>query len=498
MRGVAGAPAASSRRDFLRRAGLIATGAAVAPAALAACGSGRAPTTTADSVIDHGPADSGIDTVVVVTMENRSFDHLVGGLATGAAYLDAGRRRHGPDFRIDGAQHQSYRDPEGRAFATAPLVGNPLEADPWRGCAHPVPGHGWFSGRAQLRRGFLGRDSGNDEYALGYFTPQNLPFHRALAQRFTVCDHWHAPLMAGTFPNRQYLHAATSNGRKDDPVPLRPGIFSGTTIWDRLRAAHVPARYYYVDIPILSLWGPRLYDRISVVDDYFADAQTGTLPAFTMVDPGFLGSKRSDDHTYGDVRIGQRFLREVFRAFAQSPQWERGLFIVTYDEWGGFFDHVTPPTVPDDRASRNWDDDFGQTGFRVPTVVASPRAGVGAVDHHLYDHTSILRFLEWRFLGAPARGPGGDHRWWLTTRDRHTNNVGAALRTGRPHPDVGFDLDLALAEPAAPCGPFPQRPAPGSAVGASGEWDLDQSLVELTRNRFLPAGSPAWLENLDF
>lgn len=488
----------TSRRAFLRRAGLVATGAAVAPSVLAACGSGRAPSTTPDAVIDHAPADSGIDTVVVVTMENRSFDHLVGGLATDAAYLDAGRRRYGTGFRVDGAQHQSYPDPEGRRFPTAPLVGNALEADPWRGCSHPVPGHGWNSGRAQMRRGFLGRDTGNDEYALGYFTPQNLPFHLALAQRFTVCDHWHAPLMAGTFPNRQYLHAATSNGRKEDPIPLRPGIFTGETIWDRLRAADVPARYYYTDLPILALWDSHTYDRISVIDDYFADAAAGTLPAFTMVDPGFLGPKRSDDHTYADVRIGQRFLREVFRAFTESEHWERGLFVLTYDEWGGFFDHVRPPRVPDDRASADWYDDFGQTGFRVPTIVASPRAAAGAVDHHRYDHTSILRFLEWRFLGAPARGPRGSGHWWLTTRDRHANNVGEALWTGRPDPDVGFDLEMALATPTPPCGPYVSTPEPGSAAGASGEWDLDQSLVSLTQDRFLPAGSPAWLENLDF
>ncbi|MGZ6884747.1 MAG: alkaline phosphatase family protein [Acidimicrobiia bacterium] len=488
-------PSPRSRRDFLRRAGLVATGAVAAPAALAACSSGRAPTTAPDSIVDHPAHESGIDTVVVVMMENRSFDHFLGWLPDDTAYVDEGRRRHGATFRVDGRQRLAYPDPDGREFRTRPLVTNGLEPDPWRGCTHPVPGHGWNSGRAQLRRGFLGKDTGNDEYAISYYRGEDVPFTRLLAQRFTVFDHWHASLMAGTFPNRQYLHAATSSGRREDPVPLREGIFTSTTIWDRLAAAHVPARYYYVDLPILTLWGPRLYDRISVIDDFFDDAEAGTLPNVVMIDPGFGGPRRSDDHTYADIRIGQRFLREVFRAFTQSKQWERGAFVLLYDEWGGFFDHVPPPVVPDDRNAAISFDDFGQTGFRVPAIVASPRSGRGAVDHTRHDHTSLLRFLEWRFLGAPARGPGGAGRWWLTRRDRFAHNMGAALGTGHPDPDLHFDVDLALAPGGPAClAPAPPATEPGAAVGASGEWELDQHLEALTKQRFPEAQANPWIE----
>ncbi len=469
------------RREFLRRAGLLAGAAVGAPAGLAACSSGKAPTTTFDSVIDHPAAESGIDTVVAVVMENRSFDHMLGWLATDEAYLDAGRRRFGSGFRVDGRQDLAYRDPHGRRFETSPLVGNPLEPDPWRGCTHPIPGHGWNSGRAQLRRGFLGENTGNDEYAIGFYRGDDLPFTNDLARNFTVFDHWHAALMAGTFPNRQYLHAATSNGRKEDPIPLRVGIFDGPTIWDRLDAARVPARYYYVDLPILTLWGRRYADRVSVVEDYFVDAAAGRLASFVMIDPGFRGENRSDDHTFADVRVGQRFVREVFRAFARSPQWERGAFVLLYDEWGGFFDHVRPPSVPDARESPDLSENFGQTGFRVPALVASPRARRGAVDHTTYDHTSLLRFLEWRFLGAPGRGPGGSG-WALSRRDRHAANLGAALGAHRPDPEIPFDLDRALAPGSGPCtGPTPV--APGAAVGDSGVWALDQRLEEQTRQR---------------
>ena len=128
------------------------------------------------------------------------------------------------------------------------------------------------------------------------------------------------------------------------------------------------------------------------------------------------------------------------------------MFILTYDEWGGFFDHVRPPVFADDRTSENDQENFGQAGFRVPTILASPYARPGFVDHRLYEHTSILRFIEWRFLGAPPEGPGADgDTWFLTKRDRHANNIGASLT-----PEA-FDLETNLSPPtpsiSRPCSP---------------------------------------------
>jgi phospholipase C len=302
--------------------------------------------------------------------------------------------------------------------------------------------------------------------------------------------------MAGTFPNRQYLHSATSDGRKEDPTPLRVGIFEGPTIWDRLTAANVSARYYDVDLPIISLWGRRMDRYRASIHDYLEDAAAGTLPSFAMVDPGFRGDWRTDDHSWADIRYGQRFVREVFRAFAQSPQWERGLFVLIYDEWGGFFDHVRPPVVPDARRAADPENDFGQTGFRVPAIVASPRAAPGGVDHTRSDHTSVLRFLEWRFLGAPARGPGGSGRWWLSTRDRYAHNLGATLTATDPDPDPAFDLDAHLAPggPACAYPPWGTAPLPpGNAVGASAEWEADEELQSLTRPVVPDVNAAPWL-----
>ena len=142
---------------------------------------------------------------------------------------------------------------------------------------------------------------------------------------------------------------------------------------------------------------------------------------------------------------------EIIGAFVQSPQWHRGLFVLCYDEWGGFFDHVRPPILADDRASKLDANNFGQAGFRVPSIIASPYARRGAVDHTVYDHTSILRFLHWRFLGAPAEGPGSAAKvsWALSKRDRYAHNIGRSLST-RKDPDV--QLDVSVLRPTPPCG----------------------------------------------
>jgi phospholipase C len=249
-------------------------------------------------------------------------------------------------------------------------------------------------------------------------------------------------------------------------LPFATGGYDWETIWERLGAAGVPAGYYWTDLPTLALWGERLGPYQHKIDDYFAQAAAGTLPRVVFVDPAFLSGNRTDDHPHADIRAGQRFLRDVFAAFARSKHWRRGAFVLTYDEWGGFYDHVKPPVLPDIRASTVDLENFGQAGFRVPTVLASPYVRRGYVDHSLYDHTSVLRFLEWRFLGAPARGPGKPGQtWFLTERDRNANNIGASLAAEPVDRRVGINLDVVLTDPSPPCGAV-GAPAggPGTAV----------------------------------
>jgi len=448
------------RRDFLKRAGVLG-GAAAAVSALPGC---RRlfphvpfPGLSTRSILEVQPSDAPITHVVVVMMENRSFDHWLGWLANDHAYLDAGRHRYGRGFCIDGNQHQTFPGPTG-PVQTTHLLEATNEANPYRGCDHPDPGHGWDQGRAERDGGFLAPASGNDDFATGYYLGDDLPFTSQLARRFTTFDRYHASLLGPTFPNREYLHSAQSGGNKTNALPVETGGFPFETIWERLAGAGVPAKYYYSDLPVLALWGARTASFLHPITDYFTDCAGGTLPNVTYLDPKFVDPGRTDNHPHGDIRTGEAFVRDAFKAFVDSPHWHHGLFVLNYDEWGGFFDHVPPPHFPDDRANAVDEDDFSQGGFRVPAVIASPFAQPGFVDHRTYEHTSVLRFLEWRFLGAPPEGPGkpGDS-WFLTSRDRGAKNLGASLLARRVTDDVGFDAgEIHIDPPSAECGTGPE------------------------------------------
>ena len=162
------------------------------------------------SMLDDPAKESPIDTVVVVMMENRSFDHYFGWLADDKKYRERGKSRYGKRFRIDGKQVQSFPGPDGAPVQTAPLLTNPAETNPYRGCGHPDPGHQWAQGRAQRDGGFLAPGSGNDAFALGYYGGDAMPFTSQLAREFTVFDRWHASILGPTYPNRAYLHSGQS------------------------------------------------------------------------------------------------------------------------------------------------------------------------------------------------------------------------------------------------------------------------------------------------
>ncbi len=497
-----------ARRTFLQ--GSLAGAAALAGGSLlASCGgggsSGQAARSAgplvvtqqpdADSLLTLQASDAPIDTIVVVMMENRSFDHYLGWLAEDQAYLEAGRGRFGADFRVDGKQKVTYKKPNGTPVRTEPLVASGKFLDPYSGCGYRDPGHGWSAGRAQLQKGFLAKGTGNDEFALGYYGPNEMLFQGALARRFTVCDHYHASLLGPTWINREYIHSATSQGRKQAHARVKPGEGTQETIWQRLAAARVPARSYYYDLPTLLYFGERMKPFIASGDHFLQDAAAGQLPNVVYIDPGFRLENRTNDHPWGDAGLGQRFLQEVFRAFVQSPHWERGLFVVSYDEWGGFFDHVRPPVLADDHYSPNLNNNFGQAGFRVPTLLASPYAQPGFADHTVYDHTSILRFIEWRFLGAPATGPsqpGG--RWWLTKRDRNAANLGVSLRASNPDPELRFPFDDSepglSTEMLVPC----DKLVDVSKTEAEWGVDLDPEFLDLIDQDYDPATDLPWLQ----
>src|SRR5262249_4287325 len=155
-------------------------------------------------------------------------------------------------------------------------------------------------------------------------------------------------------------------------------------IFDVLGDAGISAVNYYSDLP----WCAGAYfklDGLRTIDAFFSDAMSGNLPAFTMLEPAYAGSGANDDHPAHDVRVGQAFIASVFAALAASPQWNKSLFLLVYDEHGGFFDHVPPPPVIDG------DPAFTQLGFRVPAIVCGPFARKGCTVSTPFEHVALIK-----------------------------------------------------------------------------------------------------------
>jgi phospholipase C len=390
------------RREFLARTAALAglAGLTSLPAGTLIAEAARAQATALPS-----PRNLPLDHVVVVMMENRSFDHYLGWLE-GA----------------DGSQDETYLDPAGEPVATRHA--SSLEAQ-WQGCGHPDPGHGWESGRAQLRGGFLADGSGNDEFALTYYEQGEIEFLHAAAGAYTVYDRFFCSLLGPTWPNRYYKWSAQSGGRKDNTPPLETAGNQWETIFDRAIGRGLSARYYHSDLPFSAVWGPRGVTWTRPLAEYYADCALGTLPNVAFVDPPFRDGGggdgiSADEHPHGDVRLGQAWMADVVSAFTQSPCYRRGALFVVYDEWGGFFDHVRPPRVRDARASGDLDEDFGQMGFRIPAVAVSPFTRAGGVRHAQLGFESIIKLISYRF--------GLGH---LTVRDRYATNIGETFDWSR-------------------------------------------------------------------
>ncbi len=396
---------AVSRRDALRMIGGAAGAATLAPW-MSSCGDGA--TSAAASTLR--PEDLDIETVIVVMMENRSFDHYFGALS-----LDEGRS-------IDGlAPGIALPRPDGS------LV------EPFRMDARCIadPPHGWNSSRRQVNGGandgFIrehfdrvvtreGHPPAAGDEAIGYHDRSQIPFLYSLADEFALCDRWFCSVLGPTWPNRMFLHSAQSNGRmnNDFPEDIVTG-FTWPTIYDRLEEAGIEWKAYFSDLSFLLLWG-RLREqtnRLVEIESFFDDARSGRLPPVCSVEPTFFGAAANDDHPPHDFARGQAFLSSVIHAVAQGPQWDRSLILVTYDEHGGFYDHVAPPRVDDERA----DDDFGQLGVRVPGLVISPYTRTGHVSSDVVEHSSVPAFIEWLHGLAPLGIRDSQANFFLDTFD---------------------------------------------------------------------------------
>ena len=426
------------RREFLQRTALaagLATGlGTVLPADTLVAEAARKQRRAALP----SPRNMPIDTFVVLMMENRSFDHYLGWLP-------------GADGRQAGL---TYVDRAGKAHATARL------APDFQGCAHPDPDHSWDGGREQLNGGrmdgFL-RSGENDEFSIGYYAPQDLPFVGHAAKAFTTYDRFFCSILASTYPNREYMHSAQSYGKIDNSFPNpADGGFPDTTIFASLSAKGVSNRYFFNDLPVSALWGQKGLARSGRIDEYYTRCSQGTLPRVSFVDPSFAnegGGTSGDEHPHGDIRAGQAFMSDVVHAFMESKHWKRGVIFVVYDEWGGFFDHVRPPRVPDIRNSPDPAKDFGQMGIRVPAVAISPWVKRGHVGHSIYGFESILKMIEYRYGLKP-----------LTRRDAYAQNIARSF-DWKSKPRLSLP---GLPDPPAVASQQCENQPPGAKVGGNG------------------------------
>jgi phospholipase C len=405
------------------------------------------------------PRDMPIDTFVVLMMENRSFDHYFGW------------HPHA-DGRNEGL---SYPDDQGQQHPTHPL------APDFQGCAFGDPDHSWEGGRLQYAHGRLNgfRKGANDDFAIGYYEKQDLGFIPHVADAFTLYDRYFCSLLGPTFPNRHYMWSAQSGGQITNVLPPPDLGDSWETIFDRAIAKGLTARYYSTDQPFALLYGARAIPWVHPIAQFYADAAAGNLPNIAFVDPPFLdggggNGLSGDEHPHGDIRIGQAYMAQVTHAFLDSPQFERGAMFINYDEWGGFFDHVSPRFVPDDRESRKLSKNFGVTGFRIPGVAISPYAPRGKVSHMTVTHESILKLISYRF------GLG-----YLNKRHRYASNIGRSFEWREPNLDIP-SLPTTLPPITIPC-----------SLQKGGATADEQARAEQEEKEGPGIGSDEWDEYLD-
>ena len=396
-----------------------------------------------------------INHVVVLMLENRSFDHMLGYLysaqgnvspLTSQPFEGLTGTETNPDgkggtvgvYQITPSTPSAYfmpgADPgEGYKATNSQLYGS-ITAP---AAGTPAPMTGFVTDYAYT----LGWQAKDPTYTvlpgtipsmiMGCFTPQALPVLSALATGYAVCDHWFASVPTETMPNRAFVCAATSMGQVDDNTKS----FAVPSIFGSLGAAgQTWGIYGYTNRPLTAddftdIAGAA-GGTIGLFTDFQAACAAGTLPNYTFLEPSWSTTGNSQHPNY-NVALGEQLIHDVYEALRTSPNWPQTLFVLTYDEHGGCFDHVPPPwgaTPPDSDTEQPYDFGFNRFGVRVPTVLISPLIAPGTVYRTSgptpLDHTSILATVEQRWNLKP-----------LTARDAAAPAFGDVLTLATPRTD---------------------------------------------------------------
>jgi phospholipase C len=396
---------------------------------------------------------SAISNIVVLMLENRSFDHMLGFLyaaagnvaPSGSAFEGLKGSESNSDgnggtvtvYKVDPKGANAYFSPgadpgEGYSATNSQLFGTTTAPDPAAATNGGfVTDYAYTLGWQSKEKGWSILPGTVASDIMGMFTPDMLPVLSGLARGFAVCDQWFSSAPTETLPNRAFAAAATSQGHMDDKTKKYtcPSIF-GLLTENQLGWAI----YGYNAEPLTRLNFP---DTTNADESHFGQfpdfqkaAAAGTLPPYTFLEPSWEATGNSQHPNY-NVALGEQLIHDVYYALRNGPKWSGTLLIITYDEHGGCYDHVAPPlgAVPPDTSAGEYSFDFKRFGVRVPTVLVSPLITAGTVfrvpsNSMPLDHTSILKTVQQRW-NLPA----------LTARDAAAPGVGAVLTLTTPRAD---------------------------------------------------------------
>ncbi len=374
-----------------------------------------------------------IEHLVYFMMENHSFDNYFGMLGRGDGFTLGSNglpTNSVPTWK--GGTVQAYHAP-------SPCTAHYDIGQDWQR-SHLA----WDHGRND---GFLAETNNTD--ALSYFDASDIPFYYSLGRVFPICDRYFCSLMGQTDPNRKFMIAGTANGQVNDSGSLGEILNTpspaGGTIFDLLTEHGISWKDYFVTLPTSTGLYPSVLKNhplnLASIGEFLVDAAAGTLPSVSYVDPdGWQGSEENPQ----DIQTGELFSELVIQAVMHGAAWDKTLLLFTYDEHGGYYDHVPPvPMVPPDNVKpaapngETFGDLYTWSGFRVPAMVISPWSKADYVSHVNYDHTSFLRLIETKW-NLPA----------LTNRDANANTLLDCVDFSRP----SFEEPPTLAAATLPTG----------------------------------------------
>lgn len=429
-----------------------------------------------------------ITNIFVLMLENRSFDHMLGFSGITGTNAETGART-----AVEGPPAGAANTYQGHSYQAATPAPDAMPVDPGHefvdvvtqlcgagaqytsgGAYPPINNSGFVSDYAVSPTADEANAKDDFGAIMRCFTPDQLPVLNALARAFAVCDHWHASVPGPTWPNRLFACAASSGGL--DHSPSSEEIIKWETIegfelehgsiFDALRGKSASGwRVFSGDnLPMVAALKNISLGEILHYNDFAAAVAQAQYPwLLTWIEPNYgdvaLGTFKggTSQHPMDSVTAGEALIKSTYEALRASPHWDTSLLIITWDEHGGFYDHVAPPraTPPGDTPKNTGTNKYGFTfdrlGVRVPAVIVSPLIPANTVDHRPYDHSSIPATVETVF-GLPP----------LTARDQAASNVTSLLSLATPRADA----PMTLPDPAPPAEvPVAQQaPAPDSSA----------------------------------